>query len=75
MRVLLLALTESGVVLGQSAKKIFKGAPSLTTTATKKSPAGRYAIVVHQGTLKLINKNYAFKFVSGILLVVGSAPK
>jgi hypothetical protein len=63
--------TETGVVLGQSAKKIFKGAPSLSTTAAKKSPAGQYPIVVKEGTLKLANKNYTFKFANGVLQVIG----
>ena len=70
-----LTFTESGLVPGQSAKQVFKGALVLSTTATKKSPIGKYAIVVKQGTLRLINKNYTFKFVSGILQVVGKLPK
>ena len=70
-----LTFIESGLALGQSAKKVFKGAPVLSTTATRKSPIGQYAIVVKQGTLQLINKNYTFKFVNGILQVVGKASK
>ncbi len=62
-----LTFTVSGLVLGQSAKKVFKGAPVLSTTGTTKSPIGQYPIFVRQGTLQLINKNYTFKFVNGIL--------
>ncbi len=61
--------TESGFVLGQSAKKVLKGTPVLSTTATKKSPVGQYAIVIKQGTLRLTNNNYYFKFVPGHLQV------
>ncbi|MGO9470295.1 MAG: MBG domain-containing protein [Isosphaeraceae bacterium] len=70
-----LTFIESGLVPGQSAKTVFKGAPVLSTTAAKKSPMGRYPIVVKQGTLQFINKNYTFKFQSGILRVVGKASK
>jgi hypothetical protein len=65
-----LTFTESGLALGQSAKNVFKGAPRLSTTATRKGPIGHYPIVVKQGTLRLINKNYTFKFLNGILHVV-----
>ena len=70
-----LTFTESGLVLGQSAKKVFKGAPVLSTTATRKSPSGKYGIVIKQGTLRLINADYTFNFVSGIVQVVGKASK
>jgi MBG domain (YGX type) len=70
-----LTFTESGLVLGRSAKKVFKCAPVLSTTATKKSPTGQYPIVVKRGTLQLINKNYTFEFVSGVLQVAGKAPR
>jgi len=60
---------------GQSAKKVFKGALVLSTTATRNSLVGQYAIMVKQGTLQLINKNYEFKFVNGILQVVGKPTK
>ena len=67
--------TESGFVLGQSAKKVLKGTPVLSTTATKNSPVGQYAIVVKPGTLRLIDKNYTFKFVNGLLQVIGKGSK
>ncbi len=70
-----LTFTESGFVLGQSAKMDFNGAPVLSTTATKKSPIGKYSIVIKQGTLALINKNYTFNFINGILRVVRKASK
>ncbi len=63
--------TESGFVLGQSAKKVLTGTPVLSTTATENSPVGQYKIVVKQGTLHLLNKNYTFKFVNGLLQVIG----
>ncbi len=66
---------ESGLVLGQTAKQVFKGAPALSTTAAKHSPIGQYAIVIKQGTLKLLNKNYTFKFVNGVLKVGGKGAK
>jgi hypothetical protein len=70
-----LTFTESGLVLGQSAKKVFKGAPVLSTTAAKMSRIGRYPIIVKQGTLQLINENYTFKFVNGVLQVSGKEAK
>jgi hypothetical protein len=67
-----LTFTESGFVLGQSAKTIVKGAPVLSTTAVRTSPVGKYAIVIKQGTLKRLNHNYAFNFVDGLLQVVAT---
>jgi membrane protease YdiL (CAAX protease family) len=49
--------------------------PFLSTTATNKRPIGQYPIVVKQGTLRLISKNYSFNFVNGIVNVVEKAPK
>ncbi len=70
-----LAFEVNGLVLGQSTKQAFKGAPAVSTTATKKSPPGRYPIVVKHGTLKLINKNYTLDFANAILQVVGKASR
>ena len=66
---------ESGLVLGQTAKKVFQGTPALSTAATKHSPIGQYAIVVKQATLKLMNMNYTFKFINGVLQVAGKGSK
>ena len=70
-----LTFIESGLALGQSAKKIFKGAPALSTTATKKSPIGHYPIFIKRGTLQFINKNYTFTLVGGMVKVIGNASK
>jgi len=67
--------TDSGFVLGQSAKKVLKGTPVLSTTAKKNSPVGQDAIVIKQGTLRLTNRNYTFKFVNGLLQVIGKKSK
>jgi len=61
--------TDTGFVLGQTANKVFKGAPALSTTATKSSPRGQYLIAISKGTLVLLNNNYALRFVTGILRV------
>jgi len=60
---------ETGFVLGQTAKNVFTGAPVLSTTATNNSRPGKYTIVVRTGTLHLLNKNFTFTFVSGVLQV------
>ena len=70
-----LAFEVLGLVLGQTTKQVFKGAPVVSTTATRKSPAGRYPIVVKHGTLKLINKNYTLDFANAMLQVVGTASR
>jgi hypothetical protein len=67
-----LTFTETGFVLGQSARTVAKGAPTLSTTATRNSPAGRYPILIKKGTLKLINHNYSISFVNGVMQVVGT---
>jgi hypothetical protein len=67
-----LTFTESGFVLGQSAKTVVTGAPVLSTTAARNSSVGKYPIVIKQGTLKWIDHNYAFDFVDGILQVVAT---
>jgi hypothetical protein len=65
-----LTFTEAGFLPGQSAHKVFKGAPRLFTTASRHRLIGQYPIVVTRGSLRLINTNYTFKFVSGILKIV-----
>ena len=70
-----LTFTESGLVDGQPAKMVFKGAPVLSVTATRKSRVGQYLIVLKRGTLQLINSNYIIEFASGVLQVVGKASK
>ena len=67
--------TVSGLVLGQSAKSVYSGSPTLSTRASKNSPAGQYAIVVNQGKLRLLNSNYTFAFVEGVLQVTGGTVK
>lgn len=62
--------TYSGLVDGDTAAKALTGAPSLTTTAKSTSPAGTYPITVKQGTLAA--KNYAFKFVNGVLTITSN---
>jgi hypothetical protein len=66
-----LKFTESGLVLGQAARTVVKGAPVLSTSATRKSPAGLYPILIRRGTLRLVSRNYTFELVNGVLQVAG----
>lgn len=60
----------TGFVNGDKAT-VLTGAPTLSTTATAKSPVGSYAIVVKQGSLAA--KNYSFKFVNGTLTITAAS--
>lgn len=57
----------TGFVNGDTQGSATAGAPSLTTTATVGSPAGRYPITVGQGSL--VAGNYTFAFVNAVLSV------
>ena len=48
---------------------------SLSPRSVRKSPTGKYGIVVKRGTLRLISTDYTFNFVNGILQVVGKASR
>jgi len=61
----------TGFVNGDSSA-VVSGAPSLSTTATRKSPAGVYPITATTGTLTAPSY-YVFSFASGSLTVNGSA--
>jgi hypothetical protein len=52
---------------------VVTGAPTLTTAATRISPAGGYQIVAGPGTLAATN--YSFTFAPGTLTVMGGAPQ
>jgi hypothetical protein len=62
-----LTYTLSGFVHGDTAFTAVTGAPKLTTTATKTSPAGVYPIVISAGTLTA--EKYSFVFKNGTLTV------
>jgi len=52
---------------------VVSGAPVITTTAKRTSPAGAYPTTVSQGTLSAAN--YNFLLVGGTLTVTGNAPQ
>ena len=58
-------------VNGDTQASATTGAPTLTTTAVPKSPAGPYTITVGQGTLAA--SNYIFNVTNGTLTVNGGA--
>lgn len=66
-----LSFKMTGFVNGDTRGTATKGVPTLTTSATAKSPAGRYKIVITDGTTSthLRSANYTFKFVDGWLYV------
>lgn len=57
----------TGFVNGDKQKTATTGKPALSTTATSKSPAGKYPIDITVGTLKAAD--YTFKFADGTLTV------
>ncbi len=61
-----LTYTITGFVNGDKSK-VVRGKPTLRTTAVKKSPAGKYPIIVALGTLSAAN--YDFSLVNGTLTV------
>jgi autotransporter-associated beta strand protein len=61
-----------GLVAGDGLS-VLAGAPNLTTTATKASPAGPYSIVITPGTLTNVTGNYALVFSNGTLSVTARA--
>jgi hypothetical protein len=62
-----LTYTLGGFVHGDTAATAVNGAPKLTTTATKTSPAGIYPIAISAGTLSAAR--YSFVFKNGTLTV------
>jgi YVTN family beta-propeller protein len=60
--------TITGFANGDTQASVVTGLPSLTTTATMVSPAGRYPITAALGTLAT-NSNYIFAFINGTLTV------
>ncbi len=57
--------TVTGLVNGDTQGSAFTGSPSLTSAASKASPAGKYAIIASIGTLASLN--YTFLFQDGSL--------
>jgi sugar lactone lactonase YvrE len=67
-----LTYTMSGLVNGDTAASVTKGAPALSTTATEASPTGSYDITITQNTLVTTTPNYtlsAASFVKGTLTI------
>ncbi|MFM8891483.1 MAG: FG-GAP-like repeat-containing protein [Planctomycetia bacterium] len=65
-----LTATITGFAPRETAATALVGAASLSTTATRTSPAGTYPIRVTWGTLAVRSGDYAFRFVDGTLGVV-----
>jgi hypothetical protein len=63
--------TITGFANGDTAATAVTGAPTLSMTATTKSPAGQYPISIAKGTL--VAANYSFVLVNGTL-TIGKAP-
>jgi sugar lactone lactonase YvrE len=57
----------SGLVNGDTATSVIRGAPAISTSATAHCPAGTYPIALSQGTL--VASNYSFQFTPGVLVV------
>jgi sugar lactone lactonase YvrE len=69
----LLSASFSGFVNGDTSAVVTGTAPTISTTATRVSPAGTYAITFAGGTLTATN--YTITQVNGVLTVTGTAPQ